>query len=47
MRAAVFLLAALLAGLVSACGLAKGGGPDMGVILAQAPAEKLSAYGLF
>jgi uncharacterized repeat protein (TIGR03806 family) len=47
LRAAALLLAALLAGLMSACGFAKGGGPDMGVILAQAPAEKLSAYGLF
>ncbi len=47
MRAAALLLAALLAGLVSACGLGKSGGPDMGVILAEAPAEKISAYGLF
>lgn len=47
MRAAALLLAALLACLTAACGLAKGGGPDMDVILAQAPAEKISGYGLF
>jgi len=47
LRAGALLLAALLAGLVTACGMTKGGGPDMGVILAEAPAEKLSDYGLF
>lgn len=47
MRAAALLLAALLAGLAAACGLAKGSGPDMGVILGEAPAEKFSGYGLF
>lgn len=36
-----------LAGLMSACGQAKAPGPDMGVILAETPAAKLSAYGLF
>ncbi|MDP3459643.1 MAG: SO2930 family diheme c-type cytochrome [Hyphomonas sp.] len=47
MRFAALLLAALVAGLAAACGLARGGGPNMGVILAETPARNLSAYGLF
>ncbi|MFN7164109.1 MAG: SO2930 family diheme c-type cytochrome [Hyphomonas sp.] len=43
MRLAVLLLTVLL----SACGLVRGGGPDLGVILAEEPAKVLSAYGLF
>lgn len=43
MRLAALLLAALLAG----CGARSAPGPDLAVILADAPAETLSAYGLF
>ena len=39
--------ALLLAGVLAACGLGKASGPDLSVILAEAPAEKLSAYRLF
>jgi uncharacterized repeat protein (TIGR03806 family) len=41
------LLAGALAVLMAACGLVKGAGPDLGVILAETPAPKLSDYGLF
>ena len=43
MRLAGLVLAALLA----ACSAGKAAGPDLEVILAEAPAETLSAYGLF
>ena len=43
MRLAALLLAAFLAG----CGARPASGPDLDVILAEAPAETLSAYGLF
>lgn len=43
MRLAGLVLAALLA----ACSAGKAAGPDLDVILAEAPAESLSAYGLF
>lgn len=39
--------ALLLAGVLSACGLGKAGGPDMSVILAEQPAKTLSDYRLF
>ena len=37
----------LLAGFLGACSLGKAPGPDLAVILAEAPAENLSDYGLF
>jgi uncharacterized repeat protein (TIGR03806 family) len=48
MRRAVILLAGALAGLLAACSAGKGtDGPDLAVILAEAPAPELSDYGLF
>lgn len=47
MRGVALVLAGLLAALLAACSAGKAAGPDLEVILAEAPAETLSAYGLF
>lgn len=47
MRGVALVLAGLLAALLTACSAGKAAGPDLEIILAEAPAETLSAYGLF
>ena len=47
MRFAGLVLAGLMAALLAACSAGKAAGPDLEVILAEVPAETLSAYGLF
>ena len=47
MRFAGLVLAGLVAALLAACSVGKAARPDLEVILAEVPAETLSAYGLF